>query len=79
MVCGSSMGEDTELKALVTEALPKLHKHTKMAFEPAGEMAEFEKLCKIQEFAKQVMAETKCEPIAPARKAVKRRTCWRYP
>jgi predicted outer membrane protein len=57
MVCGSSKGEDTEKKALATEALPKLHEHTKMAFEPAGEKAEFDKLCKVQEFAKQVMAE----------------------
>jgi hypothetical protein len=57
MVCGSSKGEDAAKKALATEALPQLHEHTKMAFEPAGEKAEFDKLCKIQEFAKQVMAE----------------------
>jgi putative membrane protein len=53
----SHKGEDMELKALATQALPKLHEHTKMAFELAGEKAEFEKLCKIQEFAKQVMTE----------------------
>jgi putative membrane protein len=53
----SCKGEDSELKALATEAIPKLHEHAKEAFEIAGDSAEYKKLCKIEEYAKQVMAE----------------------
>jgi putative membrane protein len=53
----SCKGEDSELKEMATQAVPKLHEHAKEAFELAGDKAEFQKLCKIEEFAKQVMAE----------------------
>jgi len=53
----SCKGEDSELKELATKAIPTLQQHTKMAFELAGEKAEYQKFCKIQEYAKQVMNE----------------------
>jgi putative membrane protein len=53
----SCKGEDSELKAMATQTIPKLHEHAKEAFELAGDKAEFQKLCKIEEFAKQVMAD----------------------
>jgi putative membrane protein len=53
----SHKGEDADLKELAAKALPTLQDHAKMAFELAGEKAEYQKLCKIEEYAKQVMAE----------------------
>jgi predicted outer membrane protein len=53
----SCKGEEKELKAMVTPTIPKPHEHAKEAFELAGDKADFQKLCKIEEFAKQVMAE----------------------
>jgi putative membrane protein len=53
----SHKGEDADLKELAAKALPTLQDHAKMAFELAGEKAEYQKFCKIQEYAKQVMAE----------------------
>jgi hypothetical protein len=46
-----------DLKEMATKAIPTLQDHARMAFELAGDMAEYHKLCKIQEYAKQVMAE----------------------
>jgi hypothetical protein len=42
---------------MATKAIPTLQDHARMAFELAGDMAKYHKLCKIQEYAKQVMAE----------------------
>jgi hypothetical protein len=42
---------------MATQAIPKLHEHAREAFELAGDKAEFQKLCKIEEFVKQVIAE----------------------
>jgi putative membrane protein len=53
----SCKGEDSELKEMATQAIPKLHEHAKEAFELSGDKAEFEKLCKIEEYAKKVMSE----------------------
>jgi putative membrane protein len=50
-------GEDADLKELALKALPTLQDHAKSAFELAGEKQEYQKFCKIQEYAKQVMAE----------------------
>jgi putative membrane protein len=50
-------GEDSDLKELANQAISTLQDHTKSAFELAGEKAEYEKLCKIQKYAKEVMAE----------------------
>jgi hypothetical protein len=40
-----------------TEALPTPQAHAKSAFGVGGEKAEYQKFCKIQEYAKQVMNE----------------------
>jgi putative membrane protein len=53
----SCKGEDPELKDMATKALPKLHDLAKSAFELAGNKAEYEKFCKIQDFAKKVKDE----------------------
>jgi putative membrane protein len=53
----SCKGEDSEIKELAVKALPKLQEHAKEAFDIAGEKAEYQKFCKIQDYAKQVMAE----------------------
>jgi putative membrane protein len=50
-------GEDPELKTMATKTIPTLQEHAKAAFELAGEKEEYQKFCKIQEYAKQVMAE----------------------
>ena len=51
----SFKGKDDEVKELAHEAMPKLWAHAKMAFELAGEKAEYEKFHKIHEYAKEVM------------------------
>jgi putative membrane protein len=53
----SCKGECSEIKELATQAIPKLQGHAKEVFEIAGEKAEYQKFCKIQDFAKQVMSE----------------------
>ncbi len=53
----SCKGEDSDLKELATKTIPILEHHTKEAFELAGEKADYQKFCKIQEYAKQVMNE----------------------
>lgn len=53
----SCKGEDSDAKELAAKELPILQDHTKTAFELAGEKDDYKKLCKIQEYAKQVMAE----------------------
>jgi len=53
----SAKGEDVDLKDFADKSLPMLQSHTEMAYDLAGERAEYKKLCKIQEYAKQVMAE----------------------
>jgi putative membrane protein len=50
----SHKGEDADLKAFASEALPKLEAHTKQAFELAGEKDEYQKFEKVRDFAKQV-------------------------
>jgi predicted outer membrane protein len=57
----SCKGEDPELKELATKAIPTLQDHTKSAFELAGEKAEYEKFCKVQKYAKEVMKEKEDE------------------
>jgi putative membrane protein len=53
----SYKGQDADFKELATEALPSLQAHAKSAFGVGGEKAEYQKFCKIQEYAKQVMNE----------------------
>ena len=53
----SCKGEDSELKEMAAKTIPTLEDHAKMAFDLAGEKAEYKKFCKIQEYAKGVMAE----------------------
>jgi putative membrane protein len=53
----SCKGQDAEIRELATEALPTLQSHAKSAFEVGGEKAKYQKFCKIQEYAKQVMNE----------------------
>jgi putative membrane protein len=48
----SCKGEDSELKGLASKAIPTLQEHAKAAFELAREKAEYQKFCKIQEYAK---------------------------
>ncbi len=50
-------GEDSDLKELASKTAPHLMKHTKMAFEVAGEKKEYEKYHKVMSYAKQVMDE----------------------
>ena len=50
-------GEDQQLKAFADKQMATLQDHAKSSFELAGEKQEYQKLCKIQDFAKQVMAE----------------------
>ena len=50
-------GEDSELKELARKTLPTLQEHTKAAFELAGEKREYEKFRKVEQYAKEVVAE----------------------
>jgi putative membrane protein len=50
-------GEDQQLKAFADKHLATLQDHAKSSFELAGEKQEYQKLCKIHDYAKQVMAE----------------------
>jgi predicted outer membrane protein len=53
----SCKGECSEIKELATQTIPKLQGHAKEVFEIAGEKAEYQKFCEIQDYAKQVMSE----------------------
>jgi putative membrane protein len=53
----SCKGEDAEIKDFATNTLSTLQGHAKSAFELAGDKADYEKFCKIQDFAKKVMDE----------------------
>ena len=50
-------GMDSDLKEMAHKTVPALMAHTKMAYEVAGEMKEYEKFHKVMEYAKQVMNE----------------------
>jgi putative membrane protein len=50
----SCKGEDSDLKELATKAIPTLEDHAKRAFELAGDKAEYQKFCKVLDYAKQL-------------------------
>jgi hypothetical protein len=41
----------SEIKELATQTIPKLRGHAKEVFEIAGEKTEYQKFCKIQDYA----------------------------